>query len=107
MESRDPAVLRCPVDFSSATATRKWPGLPKLEEIIGCEADIPNDLTEKIRRDVATGVKRNRGNAPIRMTKLVGTALTNLGEAEGLEDGDDLPRLSAPGGETPQGTAIV
>ena len=50
-----------------------------LEEFIGCQTDILDDLPEEIRGDVAAGVERNRRNPAVCMTKLlVGATLTNL-----------------------------
>ena len=70
---------KLPRGFPTRNNFAKGLGLPMLKELIGGEADVLDDLAEKIRRDVATRMKRNRRDATIGVTKLlVGAALTNL-----------------------------
>ena len=57
--------------------------LEQLDEFFGRETNVFDDFAQKIRRDVASCVKRNGGDPTIRMPKLlVRSTLTNLSKTE-------------------------
>ncbi len=63
-----------------------------LQEFVDCQADVARDLAKKGGRDVAAGMKGDRGRPPIGVAELlVGAALTGFGKAVHFEQGDDLP----------------
>jgi hypothetical protein len=64
------------------------------EEFIDGEVHVGGNLAQQSGRDVATGVQGHGRRAAVGMPELlVGAALADLCETEGLEQGDDLPRL--------------
>ncbi len=61
------------------------------KQLVDRETDVAGDLPQQGRRDVAASVERNGGHAAVGMAELlVGAALADLGEAETLEQRDDL-----------------
>lgn len=58
------------------------------------QPNVPPDLAEQRRRDIAARVHRHRGNPAVGVPELlVRPALADLHEPETLEAGDDLSRF--------------
>lgn len=80
--------------------------LEEIDEFLGCDANVFNDLPQKVGRKVPSRVKWDRRDAAIRMAKLlVRPTLTDLRKAELGEHTDyfawfedrQLGQLSPPG----------
>jgi len=68
--------------------------LTVLEQIIDAQTDVPGDLAQQGRREVAASVKRHRGRATIGVAKLlVRTALPHFVKTGHQQNGNDLARL--------------
>lgn len=64
------------------------------QQLVDGEANVSCDLAQQCRRDIASGVKRNRGAPSVGMAKLfVRATLPHLGETVSLQKADDLARL--------------
>ena len=61
------------------------------DELFRCQPNVLCDLAEQNRREIAACVIRNLRTTAIRVAKLhVGTALSNQGESEDLQNADNL-----------------
>ncbi len=64
------------------------------DEVANIQPDVVSDFPEEGRRDIPSLMKGNRGDAAIRMLKLlVRAALPDLDEPKALENGNDLSRF--------------
>lgn len=65
-----------------------------LQQLVDREVNVPRDLPEQRRRDVAAGMERDRCPSAVRMSELpVGATLPRFSEAQTYQKSSDLTRL--------------
>lgn len=78
---------------SAACANKVSDIITGSDEIIDCHADVPCNLAQQDRRNIASRVKRHRGATTVRMAQLlVRASLTYLDETEASKQTQNLAR---------------